>query len=376
MSETQQLSRLIGTIYDAALDAKTWPVVLEGICGFLPGSMGNIFYQDISNHEVRIYFSWGADPAYEKSYFEKYAPLNPLFPAAAFLDVGSVHSMADMMSPEEFRDTRLYREWVQPQGILDAIYSNIERTATGAAAIAFRRFEKDGLFDEDSKKRLQLLVPHVQRAISIGRLVNFHKEGQNALAKTLDRLANAVFLIASDRKIVFANEVATAMVKRGEILRASQNLLSAVDTKCDQELQDAIAAASRGDAALGVKGIAIMLSTKAKSPYVAHIMPLTSGNRSDPTNGNATTAVFVRQASEYSPSALELTARNHRLTASETRVLSAVLETGSVDDIAERLGIGKATVKTHLNHLLSKTGARRQSDLLRLVSRYENGFLS
>ena len=59
----------------------------------------------------------------------------------------------------------MYREWVKPQGILDALYTNLERSATSEAALAIRRLEPDGLFDENAKARLKLLVPHFQRAV-------------------------------------------------------------------------------------------------------------------------------------------------------------------------------------------------------------------
>jgi len=368
MSEAQRLSNFIGSIYDAALDANLWPGVMKDICAFTPGSMSNIFYQDTSSHTVTLFHSFGADPVYEQSYFEKYAPLNPLFPAASFLEVGTIHSMYDLIPEEEFRETRLYREWIKPQGILDAVYTNLERTATGSAGLAVRRVEKDGLFDADARMRLQLLIPHVRRSLSIGRIIDFHKAGRSTLSESLDHLTAAVILAAQDGKIVFANKPAMAMIERGDILRAPFNQLGSADPQSDLEIQDAIAAASRGDAALGIKGIAISLATNTSIPYVAHVMSLTSGNRSDPTNSNATAAVFIRQRSVFSPSVLELVANQFKLTVSETRVLSAVLETGNMDDIAERLGIGKATVKTHLNRLLAKTGSRRQSDLVRLVA--------
>jgi len=47
MSETELLSRLIGDIYDAALDPARWPGVLEGSCRFV-GSAG-LYLQDAVN---------------------------------------------------------------------------------------------------------------------------------------------------------------------------------------------------------------------------------------------------------------------------------------------------------------------------------------
>ena len=43
------------------------------------------------------------------------------------------------MPYDEFLDTRFYREWVQPQGIVDCIHSMLDKSATRIAMfVAFR----------------------------------------------------------------------------------------------------------------------------------------------------------------------------------------------------------------------------------------------
>jgi DNA-binding CsgD family transcriptional regulator len=65
---------------------------------------------------------------------------------------------------------------------------------------------------------------------------------------------------------------------------------------------------------------------------------------------------------------LDTIAKSHGLTASEARVLQAVVEVGGVSDVASALDISEATVKSHLQSLFAKTGARRQIDLVKLVA--------
>ena len=114
----------------------------------MQGCTANLFYQNVSNNKVTSFHSWGEDAEYRDVYFAKYARLNPLFPASSFLKTGTVHSISDVMPMDEFLASRMYREWVKPQGILDALYTNLERSATRGAALAIRRLERDGLFDD------------------------------------------------------------------------------------------------------------------------------------------------------------------------------------------------------------------------------------
>jgi DNA-binding CsgD family transcriptional regulator len=60
-------------------------------------------------------------------------------------------------------------------------------------------------------------------------------------------------------------------------------------------------------------------------------------------------------------------AQIYRLTVAERRVLTAVVDSGGVRSVARALGISEATVKTHLQNIFGKTGARRQIDLVKLV---------
>ena len=60
--------------------------------------------------------------------------------------------------------------------------------------------------------------------------------------------------------------------------------------------------------------------------------------------------------------------RRYDLTAGELRVLLALIDTGSVAEVARHLGISEGTVRNHLHRLFEKTGTRRQAELVRLVS--------
>ena len=53
-------------------------------------------------------------------------------------------------------------------------------------------------------------------------------------------------------------------------------------------------------------------------------------------------------------------------------MLLAIVEVGGVPEVAEALGVGEATVKTHLHRLFARTEIRRQADLVKLVAGFAN----
>jgi DNA-binding CsgD family transcriptional regulator len=196
--------------------------------------------------------------------------------------------------------------------------------------------------------------------------IDLHMTEAAALAATLERLAGGVFLVGPDVQIIFANATGRAMLVEGRFLSEVQGALAAVDPQADRRLRDALAAAG-GDATSGAK--AVLLTASAAERWIAHVLPLGSSVRGQTAIAHsAVAALLVREASLDSLLATQTVAEVFGLTASELRVLRAVLEVGGVRAITKVLGISEATVRTHLHHVFQKTGARRQVDLAKLVA--------
>lgn len=367
-SEATALSKLIGDIYDAALDPQLWTHALEGSCSFIGGFSAVLYWHDAATERSAIMHSFNQNPHYLRLYFEKYLPMNPMFPAAIFMEPGVVHTSDDLVPREEFNKTRFYREWCKPQGIVEALAANLERGLTSSALFNIQWGENDGPLDDGVRHRAELVVPHFQRAVAIGRLFDQHKMVEAVLTETLDHVEAGVFLVNPKGNLVFVNAEGEAMLDEGKILRRRNDTLGAVVAEADRALRDIFATTEKGDISVGTGGVAVPLSTSPTDRWFAHVLPLTSGARQKAgSRFDATAAVFVRKASLANPTPLEGLGKLYGLTASEIRVLDAVSKVSGVKAIAEMLGISQATVKTHLHHLFRKSGTRRQSDLVKLA---------
>ena len=72
-----QLSALIGSIYDAALEPVVWTSVLEEAGSFVGGSAASIFSQDAVSKVGNSYHSFGIDAHYEQLYFKRCIRIRP-----------------------------------------------------------------------------------------------------------------------------------------------------------------------------------------------------------------------------------------------------------------------------------------------------------
>jgi DNA-binding CsgD family transcriptional regulator/PAS domain-containing protein len=378
MRESEQVLSLVGDIYDAALDPALWADVLAEARDFVGGSAAAVFSKDARTKSLNVYYHCGGvDPHYTQLYFDEYAKLDPSTSAHVLAEIERPISTADVMALDEFRETRFYQEWGRPQKLVDFGAAVLDRSATGAALFGVFRQERHGLVDDDARQRMLQIVPHVRRAMAIGRTIELKTAEAAAFADTLDGIGAGMFLVDANGRIVHANASGQALLDERSVLRAGGGRLAAIEPDADRELSQALALAAGGDVAIGAKGVAMPLKARDGEHYVAHALPLTSGERRRAGAGYAATAaLFVRKATLEVSSPPETIARLYKLTPTELRVLLAVVEVGGVPEVAEELGIGEATVKTHLHRLFAKTETTRQAELVKLVAAFSNPLLN
>jgi DNA-binding CsgD family transcriptional regulator len=369
MIEQEEFSSLIGEIYDAALDASQWRSVLAKAAKFIGGSSAALFSKDAAGGAGNIYHEFGTDPYYRQIYFEKYVKLDPATTGHFFAEVEQAISVTDLMPYSEFIETRFYREWVQPQGVVDFLAAVLDKSATRVAMFGVFRHERDGLVDDEARRRIHLIVPHVRRAVLVSRIIDLKTTEAATFANTLDGLSAGMCLLDAEGRIVHANIAGRTILGMGDFLLESGGHIVVRDREIDRNLRQLLANAGGGDTAVGTEGIAMPLKALDGTRYVAHVLPLTSGaRRLAGTAYSAVAALFVRKSSIEVPSPPEVIARAYHLTPTELRVLLAIVEVGGVPEVATALGVAESTVKTHLGHLFEKTCVTRQADLVKIVA--------
>jgi DNA-binding CsgD family transcriptional regulator len=373
----EQMHTLIGDIYDAALDPSLWPSILERTRDIVGGSGASIFSKDGRNKNLDVFYQCGGiDPHYTALYLERYGKLDPTTAGHVLSEIGEPIGTADIMDVEEFYKTRIYQEWARPQGLVEMAAAVLDRTATGATLFGVFREAQHGLLDDDTRWRMRQIVPHIRRAMLIGKTIEMRAAEADALADTLDGLSAGMFLVDGEGRLVHSNASGRTLLADGTALCGANGRIKPTDGAAARALKDIITAAGNGDKAVGTKGVAIPLTARNGERYAAHVLPLTAGARQQArARYAAVAAVFICKAELEAPSPPEIIAKHYQLTPTELRVLLAIVEIGGVRETAEALGIGEATVKTHLHRLFGKTGASRQADLVKLVAGFASPLL-
>jgi DNA-binding CsgD family transcriptional regulator len=372
MAREEQISELIGGIYDATLDPALWLDVLRNAAVYVRGFSAALYSKDGSSDSGTIYFhDGGIDPHYRQLYFDKYVRLDPTTSAMLLAEIGEPMGGFDLIPYEDMVATRFYQEWVVPQGMADSINAVLDRSLTSVASFVVFLDTRYGITDEKARQRMRVITPHVRRAVLISKVIELKTTQADTFAEMLDGLSAGMFLVDANGRVVHANAAGHAMLAEGNIMRLVGGRLAAVDSDADRTLKEVFAAAGLDDNAVGTSGISVPLIAGKGDQRVAHALPLTAGLRRDTGNAyKAAAALFVHKAPLDAPAPPELIARALKLTPMELRVLLAIVEVGGAPEVAEVLGIAPSTVTSHLKRLYAKTGASRQADLVKLVAKF------
>src|SRR5437764_11202515 len=219
MREDERLSALIGQIYDAALDPALWPGVLEHAAKFVGGSAASLYSRDVANKSANAAYQFGLDPRYVQLYVQTYVKLDPTYLGYFIANIEEPVSTADVIPYDEFVETRFYKEWGKPQGLVDSVHAMLERSVTSAGAFVVFRHERHGLVDDETRRRMRLIVPHIRRAALIGKVLDLKKAEAATFADTLDGIIAGMLLVEATGRIVHANAAAHAMLGKGDVLR-------------------------------------------------------------------------------------------------------------------------------------------------------------
>lgn len=362
---SQDLSDLIGQIYDCALNPASWEPTLERIKDLLECEHAFLHLDEFHTKRAVIAKSVGIS----QPWLERQAKMMPEVTNIVLGVLDGGHSLdepaiaSNVLTPAQLAQSPYAQEWGRPQGLVDFMDFFLIYTPTRLARLELARHERHGNITQREIEIGRLLIPHLRRAVTISNVLNAKSVEACNFAEALDALKVAIVLTDAGGLILHSNPAADEILTADGPLRRMNGILTAQSARADAEISAAIALAS-GNTEMRDVGLAVRLGDDAQ-PMVAHVLPLTrnkSVRRAEPV-----AAIFITVNSNEVASARAI-ADGYGLTGAETRVLEEVLSGRTVAELAERLGVTTATARTHLSRIFAKTGVQRQSALLRLAA--------
>jgi DNA-binding CsgD family transcriptional regulator len=189
---------------------------------------------------------------------------------------------------------------------------------------------------------------------------------RDALESALDWLPTGYLLVDREGRVLKANRVARAMIRRCDGLRMRGGMLEASDGQAAAVLCEAIRRASAGPVQSTAAFSSIVHISRARArPLTMILVPIQRARHS--LHPGALVVLLIPGGEVGRQKSGPLLRELYGLTQREADIASNVLQGHSVGNIARQRGLSVNTVRTHLKHLLEKTRTTRQVDLLRVL---------
>jgi DNA-binding CsgD family transcriptional regulator len=218
-------------------------------------------------------------------------------------------------------------------------------------------------FEPAEQQAAQRYSGHLQRALRLQKHTqNLHDKIELG-AMAIDALALSMLIVDGKGVILHLNAGAERLLSsRVSGLTGNAGRLSAADPTNKNRLAALIFAAT-GYPAMGG---AMFLNGEQNRQVFITPLPAASPFAKDWQTPLA--LVLVIEAGN-TLSTLQLLGKLYDLTPAELRVASALLDGNSPEEYAQQAGVTQNTVSSQLKSLFRKTGTRRQSELVALLSR-------
>lgn len=365
----RDLSELIGSIYDCALDPARWDDTLAAVASALNCEHAILSLNDIQRDRVLINRSVGWEPYWleqrNKHIPEIHEKLTEWLMLQSSLDQPFV---ASREIPKHYFDSSPYvRECLRPLGIVDVAHYFLVSTPACFSELVLAKQNRLGILTKSEIEDGIILLPHLRRAVMISNVLDLHILERDQMAETLDALRNGVILTNDRGTILHANRSAEDLLRNESAIGSNGGRLIAKSRLANNELQKAIKLAAQDETKIGRTGTSIRLTDTSPCPVFAHVLPMTGGDVRTRLQPTAVAAIFIDASSDAKHGAITF-ATAFKFTPAETRVANSLLAGHTLADTANELGIAKNTVKTHVKNIFMKTGVGRQSELMRLAA--------
>jgi hypothetical protein len=342
---------VVASIYDAALDRKKWPDVVATLTSWCGGVVGGLQVRRSSPSLMASMITSGLDSESARDYAQHFFRLDPHFARVNRLAQGRTMLSREVIADAELFQTEFFNDFCRPRGLADLQGAVLLRDET--RTVTFATFgPSHQRFDERSRARMGLFVPHLSRALALvvqtddlaDANIALNAAGRERQAGFLRVDREVTVLAATDGLLDWLSEPGTAVMFRdGRLLanlpRERHTLRSAVRT--------------------AMTGTSVTLNLTGSSNRLTLVISPAAPSVTYPEPG---AFVYLRQGCAC---AVENTLEATRTLPPSLRRVADALALGLSDkEIAARLDLPIATARTYVVRVRRRLGVTSRRDLI------------
>jgi DNA-binding CsgD family transcriptional regulator len=264
-----------------------------------------------------------------------------------------------LVSRRDFADTEFCTDFARHVGTVLALGGHIFVPGAGMCHFSIHRDATSRDFTDHDVARLQWCMPHLLRVLQLGAQLG--QQTTAALAfSALDAVTFGTIVCDAHGTIQFCNAAAITLAEQhcGIVLGGKGIGLKALVPAESEQLSTLINQTCGGGAGSGMA-----ITERDGGKLLILVVPLPQENGALPPLA----LVTLRSSGELPRITHTMLENAFGLTFAETRLITKLVDGTALPEIATAWGLSENTLRTQVASILSKTGARNQKDLIRLI---------
>lgn len=365
----------IALLYSAAQGEVDWRTALNGLTEVTGCWIAQFMGVDLVNGRISYSYEGGdarAEPILD--YVRRFHRIDPHLEALMALPAGDWYHSNDHIDDATVACHPFYQEFLIPNGDRYVSGLKVQQDETSAVVLGMHRALGTTPLDAGQRERLQRIGFHLQRATVLWQKQR-RTLAQAAIGQELlDRLGSPVMLIDENRRIGVANQLAQHLLGARSLLAERGGCLACADSEADEQLTLALRAMQlTGPMGLGqqvprTERESVKVRRAGAPPLLLHLSALRPELTMGAFGARAAVMVLVHDPALRQRLDPFVVANAYDLSAAESRVAVELAQGLVPKQIATKLGVSTATVRTQLSAIYAKLHVDGASDVVAMLN--------
>lgn len=357
-----RFSQLVGEVYEGALDPKLMANALKSFLKLYDANYVTLILRVPDQPDMGVMIIAGdIEGAGDVSYMTYPQTDTPFVNQP----LDRVFAVDDIMTSTEWEHSAYFKAFCGPNDVYHVMGADISTPDGGKLRFRITRPKRSPNFSADERALCGMFLPHLRRALQLHNLLDRSESLSELYSQAISRLSVATLVLDESGSVLRVNPVAQEILARSDGLKLVGGRLEATYPSDNRELQRLIRGAFSPDAPKSAEAMSVTRpSGLVNLGVVVESIPSLDWAEE---KGQPAALVYIRDASSKSLASEVVTKQLFNLTKAETALAMELANGLSLEEAAEVLNIRRNTARAHLRSIFSKTGVRRQTELVRIL---------
>jgi DNA-binding CsgD family transcriptional regulator/PAS domain-containing protein len=369
----RETDEVITQIYEGPLEPQPWKSFLRGLRRRMDCDVAAMSLRP-ANTGLRPLTIWDRSepltPQQARQATDDHARLAHLDPLGnALRRSGDIFILDELIARDALVETERYRTLMKPYGVEYQMGMYFAEPNGWGCQIGLMNGPAKSNFTEEHKQFFVAFLPHLERALRLYALLKRNEVEKAIYEEALDRLTIGTIILDGRGHVIESNRAALQLLEQSACVSVLDGQVTPARAAHRAELHrlidEARAWRERGHEETFVDAMRIDCPSGSRLGLLIRAAPASDWYRS---SSSPSVIIYVLGDLERTQLAPEhVVAELFGLTESEALLATLLANGYTLGEAAAKLGLTESSVRTYSKKIFSKTGAKRQAELVRLI---------